>query len=276
MKKHLLIVIISLLITGGLSAQETQQFYVRMGFGTSLATASNLDQLYNYSSNGSAKSVSIVPVGFGRGFNGVAAFGYKFSKYVSVEMGLSQFIGLPKIADSVNNLPGGVSGEARLAGNMLSLIPSVVIRPGLSPVDPYARIGFILGVRPTINAKADFWNYSVNPSQETVAIRHYYGGVAAGLQAAVGVSWEVNTVISLYAEFAFNSISYSPMRSEIILYEQNGVDKLSELTLKQKETEYYNNINPDEEIPSNSPDKKLRTSLPFSNAGVNFGISFHF
>ena len=276
MKRHLLIVIISLVLTGGLTAQDTKQFYVRLGFGTSFATASNLDQLYNYSSNGSDRSVSIVPVGFGRGFTGVSAFGYKFSKYVSIEMGLSQFIGLPKIADSVNNVPGGASGEVRIAGNMLSLIPSVVIRAGLSPVDPYARVGFILGVRPTINAKADFWNSSTNPTQETIAIRHYYGGVAAGLQAAVGVSWEVSSIISLYAEFAFNSISYSPMFSEIILYEQNGVDKLSELTLKQKETEYYNNINPDEEIPSNSPDKQLRTSLPFSNAGVNLGISFHF
>jgi hypothetical protein len=161
-------------------------------------------------------------------------------------------------------------------GNMLSLLPAIVIRPGLGDVDPYARIGFILGIRPVINATADFTNASTNPPQESEAIRHYYGGVAAGLNAALGVSWTINALISLYAECNFSSINYSPKYSEVVFYEKNGVDQLSTLTVKQTKTEYYSNIRPDEEIPDTSPDKALRKSLPFSNAGISFGILFHF
>jgi hypothetical protein len=259
---------------GGL--MQAQDFYTRLGIGVSGGISSNLDLLYSYSNTGSGRQVTVVPVGFGRGFTGVAAFGYNVSKYISFEFGVSQFMGLPKYADSVMKFPGGFADQAYVKGNMLSLLPAIVIRPGLGDVDPYARIGFILGIRPVINATADFTNASTNPPQESEAIRHYYGGVAAGLNAALGVSWTINALISLYAECNFSSINYSPKYSEVVFYEKNGVDQLSTLTVKQTKTEYYSNIRPDEEIPDTSPDKALRKSLPFSNAGISFGILFHF
>jgi hypothetical protein len=255
---------------------QAQDFYTRLGVGVSAGISSNLDLLYSYSNTGSGRQVTVVPVGFGRGFTGVAAFGYNVSKYVSLEFGVSQFMGLPKFADSVMKFPGGTAGQAKVKGNMLSLQPAIVIRPGFKDIDPYARIGFILGIRPRVNATADFTNASTNPPQESEAIRQYYGGVAAGLNAALGVSWTINSLVSLYAECNFSSINYSPKYSEVISYEKNGVDQLSTLSVKQTKTEYYNNVRPDEEIPETSPDKALRKSLPFSNAGIAFGILFHF
>ncbi|MEI7981434.1 MAG: hypothetical protein WCI71_07250 [Bacteroidota bacterium] len=273
MKKHLLILVFFLCLSG---LTQAQNFYTRLGVGVSGGISSNLDLLYSYTNTGSGTMVTIVPVGFGRGFTGVAAFGYSPSKYFSMEFGISEFLGFPKYADSIMKLPGGSAAKALVQGNMLSLIPAIVLRPGFKTIDPYARIGFILGIRPTINATAEFTNASVNPAIESKAVRQYYGGVAAGLSAAIGVNWTINSVVSLYAEGFFNSINYSPRYSEVIFYEKNGVDQLSTLTVKQTKTEYYNNINPDEEIPETNPDKALRKSLPFSNAGIAFGILFHF
>jgi hypothetical protein len=220
--------------------------------------------------------VTVVPVGFGTGFTGVAAFGYAPSKYVSLEFGMSQFIGFPNIADSIIKVPGGSSVQAKIKGNMLALMPSIVLSPGLENLNPYARIGFILGIRPTVNATVDAVNGSTNPVEEIQAVRHFYGGVAAGMNGAMGVTWAIDPMISLYAELSFSSINYSPRSSEVVLYEKNGVDQLSTLTVKETKTEYYSNVYPDEQIPDTSPDKALRKSLPFSNAGMNFGIIFKF
>ena len=273
MKKHLLILVLFLSMGGLLQAQN---FYTRLGIGVSGGIASNLDLMYSYTNNGSGKMVTVVPVGFGRGFTGVAAFGYNASKYVSLEFGVSEFIGLPRYADSVMKFPGGSAVQAHIKGNMLSLNPAIVIHPGLGDVDPYARVGFILGIRPTVRATADFTNASMNPPDESQAIRQYYGGVAAGLNAALGVKWTVDPLISLFAECSFSSINYSPRYSEVIYYEKNGVDQLATLTVKQTKTEYYSNVHPDEVIPDTEPDKQLRKTLPFSNAGIAFGIMFNF
>jgi hypothetical protein len=273
MKKQLLILVLFLSLSGLMQAQN---FYTRLGIGVSGGISSNLDLLYSYSNTGSGLQVTVVPVGFGRGFTGVAAFGYKPSKFISLEFAVSEFIGLPKIADSIMKFPGGSAVQAKIKGNMLSLNPAIVISPGFEDINPYARIGFILGIRPVVTATADFTNASVYPAEESQAVRQYYGGVAAGLNAAMGVEWSVNTLVSLYVECAFSSINYSPNYSEVIFYEKNGVDQLSTLSVKQTKTEYYNNIRPDEEIPDTSPDKALRKSLPYSNAGINFGIVFHF
>jgi len=273
MKKHFLILIVFVSLTGLIQAQN---FYTRLGIGVAGGISSNLDLLYSYSNTGSSQTITAVPLGLGRGFTGVAAFGFNASKFISLEFGISQFIGLPKIADSVMKLPGGSAFEAKVKGNMLSLLPAIVLHPGFEILDPYARIGFILGIRPAINAIAKASNASTNPPEETEAIRHYYGGVAAGLNAAMGVTWKATSVVSLYAELGFSSINYSPKKSEVVFYEENSVDMLSTLTVKQTQTEYYGQINPDEVIPDTSPDKELRKSLPFSNAGMSFGILFNF
>ena len=273
MKKHLLILALFFLL-GGLA--QAQNFYTRLGVGVSGGISNNLDLLYSYSNNGSGRMVTVVPVGLGRGFTGVAAFGFNASKYISLEFGISEFIGLPKYADSVMKFPGGSAVQAHVKGNMLSLNPAIVIHPGLGDIDPYARIGFILGIRPTVRATADFTNASMNPPDESQAIRQYYGGVAAGLNAALGVKWTVDPLISLFAECSFSSINYSPRYSEVIYYEKNGVDQLATLTVKQTKTEYYSNVHPDEVIPDTEPDKQLRKTLPFSNAGIAFGIMFNF
>jgi len=270
------IVLVAVLFFSLFSLTQAQNFYTRLGVGVSGGTSSNLDILYSYSGTESDQVVTVVPVGFGRGFTGVAAFGYKPLKYLSLELGISQFMGLPRIADSVMKMPGGSAIEAKVKGNMLSLQPSIVIHPGFEKIDPYARIGFILGIRPVVNAMAKATISGTNPPVESEAIRHYYGGVAVGLNAAMGVNWTLNSLISVYAECSFNSINYSPKYSEVVFYEKDGVDQLSTLTVKETKTEYYGSIHPDEVIPDTSPDKQLRKSLPFSNAGFSMGILFNF
>jgi hypothetical protein len=273
MKKNLPFLFILLFLS---PLAQAQFYYARLGFGISGSISNNSDLLYSYSNNGSTRSVTAVPLGLGRGITGIAAFGFKPSKYIGIEIGLSEFVGLPRIADSVMDMPGGSNVEARVKGNMLCLTPAIVISPGLEKVDPYARLGLVIGLRPTINATVTYDRGSVNPPEEYKIVRQYYGNVALGLNAAMGVSWNISDLISLYAEFDFTNINYSPNYSEVILYEKSGVDQLSTLTVKQTKTEYHKSINPDAQIADTSPNQELKKTLPFSNAGLFFGITFNF
>lgn len=272
--RKLFTLLLAVLLTA--STASAQFCYTRLGIGISGSISSNRDLLYSYTSSGSGLTAKVVPLGLGRGFTGVAAFGFKPSKYIGLELGISEFIGLPRYADSLVNFPGGTNAEALIKGNMLSILPAIVISPGFEHIDPYARLGVAIGIRPRMYGQMTFTQASTNPPNEYKLLREYYGGVAVGLNAAMGVSWIVNDLISLYAEFTFTSINYTPKYSELIQYERNGVDELSTLTVKQTKTEYYNSINLNENVPDTSPDKELKKTIPFSNAGLAFGIAFHF
>ena len=99
---------------------RAQFYYARIGVGVSGSISSNRDLLYAYTNNGSSRTVTVVPLGLGRGFTGTAAFGFKPNKWLGIEIGISEFVGLPKVADSVLSLPGGTSAKAKVQGNMLS------------------------------------------------------------------------------------------------------------------------------------------------------------
>ncbi|MCK9219460.1 MAG: porin family protein [Bacteroidales bacterium] len=273
MKKSILLLLFVFVVSGIASAQK---FYGRVGVGLAGGTSSSLDMLYNYTNDGTSQKISVVPVDLGSGFTGSLAFGYMLNKYVGFEFGLSQFLGFPNSGDSTVSVPGGTSATAKIAGSMLSFVPSVVITAGLEKVNPYARFGMVIGVMPRMFYKYDATQASVYPAQQVEVIQKLYGSVALGYTASLGVDFNINKLISLYAEASFVGCTWSPRYSELTKYDLNGVDQLSSLNTKQKETEFFTTIDLNEQIPDTSPDKELRQTYPFDNAGVNIGIRFKF
>jgi len=272
MKKILLLALFALMLSGIVNAQK---FYTRIGIGLSGGTSSNLDMLYNYTDDGSQQSVQVVPVELGSGFTGSVAFGYMVKKYLGFELAVSQFIGFPNLGDSIMKFPGGTDITARIAGNMLSITPSVLITAGLDKVNPYARFGMVIGVLPTIFGKVEA-TQATNPPTDIVMIKKYYGGVALGYTAALGVDFNVSKLVSFYAEAVFQGVTWSPFYSEITKYTIGGVDHLGDLTTFQKETEYYSKLILNDYVSPDAPKKELRKTYPFDNAGVTFGVRFKF
>jgi len=272
MKKILLLVLFSLMLTGIVNAQK---FYTRLGIGLSGGTSSSLDMLYNYTDDGSTKSIHVVPVDLGSGFTGSVAFGYMVKKYLGFELAVSQFIGFPNLGDSIMKFPGGTDVTARITGNMLSITPSILITAGLEKVNPYARFGMVIGVLPNLYGRFEA-TQATNPPTDIVMIKKHYGGVALGYAAALGVDFNVSKLISFYAEATFQGITWSPFYSEIIKYTIGGVDHLGDLTTFQKETEYYSKLILNDYVSPDVPKKELRKTYPFDNAGVTLGVRFKF
>ena len=104
----------------------------------------------------------------------------------------------------------------------------------------------------------------------------YLGGISLGYAASGGVNININKLITLFVEVSFMHSTWSPSYSEVTEFSIDGVDKLSTLTEKQKKTEYYISLDLNEQIPTTSPNKALRQSIPFSTAGTMFGVKFTF
>lgn len=273
MKKILFMLLISFV---AMNTAQAQKFYARLGIGGGISTSSSFDMLYKYETDGSSRTISIVPVGLGSGFNGSASFGYMFSKYVGIDLSLNGFLGVPTSGDSVVQLLGGTQAGIKVAGALISVTPGVVITAGLDKVNPYARFGLQIGALPLMFARYTSENASVNPAQKTEATNGYYGGVALGYMATGGCDFRLSKLINLFAELTFAHATWSPSYSEIIEYTVNGEDKLSTLTVHQKKTDFVDKINSNTIPSANTPKQALRKTIPFSTASLNFGIKFRF
>jgi len=283
MKRTLLFLIISLISWTAIAQQEqvqsaqkkkTQKFYIGIGLGGGVSTASSFDMLYKYSGDPGNATVTIVPVGLGNGFNGSVYAGYWFNKYLGVELAVSEFLGLATKGDSVVHLVGANRATVKVRGSMLSIIPSIVISAGLNKVNPYARFGMQIGVLPNIVTKYSTDNASTNPPSTKEIYNDYYGGMALGYTAAGGVNFSINELLSFYVELQFVHSTWSPSHSEIVKYTVNGEDKLSSLTPWQKQADFVWEKYVNQPIDMSQPRQELRKTVPFSTASVNIGIKF--
>jgi hypothetical protein len=259
-----------------LNLAQAQKFYARVGFGGGISTSASFDMLYKYENDGSSRTVSVVPVGLGTGFNGNLSFGYMFSKYIGIDLTVNGFLGLPSKGDSVVHLLGSTQADIKVAGYLVSVTPGVVITAGLEKINPYARFGLQIGAVPIMLARYSSENASVNPAQTINITNGYYGGVALGYTATGGCEFNINKLINLFAELTFSHATWSPSYSEIIEYKVNGEDKLSTLTVHQKKTDFIDKIILNSSTSPDSPKKALRKTYPFSTASINFGIKFRF
>ena len=78
-------------------------------------------------------------------------------------------------------------------------------------------------------------------------------------------------------EVCFIAQAWAPTKGKLTLYKLNGQDKLSTLTVSDRETEYSStlsgtNTNPD----PNSPSKQLKSYLPMSSVILNVGYHLTF
>jgi hypothetical protein len=58
-------------------------------------------------------------------------------------------------------------------------------------------------------------------------------------------------------------------------YSVNRVDEFSTLTTKQKEIVFVKSYDKNETIPSDSPNKQLKASFPFTGIGLDIGIKIN-
>ena len=265
------ILLLGLLFVG--TSIRAQNFYVRGGLGCAVSTSANIIMDYTYQpGTGNIENTVAKKGGYGTGLPIVVAGGYTLNKYLGLEFGIDYFFGFSY--KSVSDLQSFTT-EYKRHGQMLSLVPAVVIMfPQTGKIQPYARLGLKLGILNTVTT-----NYSRPQSGSTQSLvweSKDYGGVAVGVQAAVGAEYTMNKRMSFFGEVQLDGISYAPKHGKYTEYTLDGTDKLPIMTVQQKQWNYMKELDPSKTIPDTQTDEKPMVNHKFGNAALVVGVKIKF
>ena len=274
MKKVYLLVLAIGMMAGTLQAQN---IYIRLGVGGGVGLKQYESyNWYNETETNSADNIEIKSMGLGSGLNVNLGLGYKLSNYVAIELGVNEFIGLnKKIEQSSSSGSYNNAYEDKMSGMMLQIVPAIVITPGLEKINPYARLGVIIGVMPSVTSNfTSTYDYVPDLKASTVSEgkTKLSGGLPLGFTAAGGASFSLGEKLDFFAELVFNGITYAPSKGKLKEWTIDGVDQLPTATTKEKEWTFEKEFDANENIPDGSPDKVAKASYNFSNVELNIGI----
>jgi hypothetical protein len=160
---------------------------------------------------------------------------------------------------------------------MLSLVPAFVMTFPLDKIHPYARLGLKLGVMNSIVYQHHDIQISY-PEKATETIidskNKNYGGIALGVQAAVGTDYDISDKISIFGEVQVDGISYSPKHGKILEYSQDGVDQMGDRTVKENNWDFLKEVDGSKTIPDDQPNESPRVNYHFGNVGLIVGIKY--
>jgi hypothetical protein len=170
--------------------------------------------------------------------------------------------------------------------SLFIISPSVIVSAGLEVVNPYAKFGMSIGFgsfnREESTTLTDRLVIPGLPDSVLVTNsfmkEEFSGGVSIGFNATLGCAFRLDEKMSFFAEFNFINMTYAPDKSEITEYTIKGVDNLPTLTVKQKQTNYYETLQttPLTSIPNTAPNQALKQTYSLGSIGLNIGMKINF
>lgn len=205
------------------------------------------------------------------------------------ELGMSYLIGAKTtgihtnidVSDNTFPITTTAENERTYSANMFRINPSIIISSGMEGINPYAKFGMIFGFA-SINREDNNTSSAFYSSSDTTIITKTAltmkadGGVAIGFSAAFGCNFMINSNLSFFGEFNLVSLSYAPTKSEITSYSVDGEDILSNMTIAQKQIEYYDILKPNSTQTKDMPSQLLKKSISLGSIGLNIGMKINF
>lgn len=250
---------------------SAQRSYANINIGYAFqSSAQNIAGFNNFSSNGgnSLRHYEQINLSLGKGAQLGGALGYMFNPHIGMELGLNYLRGTQIDATRSNN--NGYTNYHFWA-NQFRFNPTLVLATGMEKINPYAKFGLVLGIGSVHQTINDYEGNDI----ENIEIKSN-GGTAVGFNSAIGALFNLKENVNLFAEISLMNLSYAPSKSLLTKDEVNGVDRLPFMTTSQKEGEYVDSytIDPNNQRPNSIPSLSLKTKMPFSSIGFNFGLQF--
>jgi hypothetical protein len=209
----------------------------------------------NSTATGMTNSVEGVFGSFGEGFKFGASAGYMFNKNLGTELSLSYWLG--KTFEFTSKYPTA-SSTYKWSGSGFVGVPSIVLSANMETINPYARLGLVLGiVKVKHDKKAEETGLIVQYTQEET------GNLAFGYVGALGIVVPAGGIVDFFTEVALHSVTFSPSQNEVTKYTVNGVDRLASLT--PRVFEYKDSYNTRETYTT------VGVRRPFSSIGIVVG-----
>lgn len=238
MKKYLPLVVCFLIAPAIASAQP----YLRGGFGYGLSLGSSRIAT-STNSVSSVTSYEELYGSYGEGFTLGAAFGLPLYSHIKGELGISYTIGTSFKENDMT--PQGLITRVS-TGSLFSVTPSVLVTTQIGEVEPFARVGCIIGI-PTLKIEESGYD---NDKEE------YSGNIALGFTGGLGVIIPLRGKLSFCGELSFTNIAWGPNE-----YTYTNWPSGETGTVQLKES-----FNENEQNTEGAP------SIPFGTIGVTVGL----
>jgi len=209
-------------------------------------------------------------VSLGKGLNFGGAIGYMFTKNIGAELGITYLIGGKNKAQDKSQYTDETK-DYTLSSKMLRINPSFILSSDFKNIEPYAKFGILFGYG-SIKYEYNYNSYGdVQYWTETLN-----GAIAIGLNAGVGLSYKLNSHLSLFGEIIMVNLSYAPTNGKITKATYDGTDVLPYYTTSEKETIFVDSYTSDGTSDTTQPAKTLKQKFPFGSIGFNAGLKFSF
>lgn len=108
------------------------------------------------------------------------------------------------------------------------------------------------------------------------SIQEIKGRVSLGFIAGVDYKLYSSERFLFAINMNYRNVDFVTKNAEMILYEVNGVDRLSSLIEQKSKTEYVKEISSDDNQDNTKPLKELEYKLPFNSVSIGLNLSFKF
>lgn len=304
MKKNVLIVCLILICGTQLFAQKKWFVSFNSGYAHNMSSQNlynedlglyfiNYIDHYNEEDNSYYGNYEQNNTSLGKGTNFALSAGYMFNDLFGVEMGFSYLFGGKTVSNyeyyakylyyDDNWEPEYYNYshcyENVISSQMFRINPSLLFSVGNKTINPYAKVGLILGLGSIIYERTALIEdeYDNQNDQTSIKIK-MNGGISLGCSATLGLNYNIGKNISLFGEVNLISMSYAPKKGKIIDYKENGKNELNELTTSEKEINFVNeyDYSSDDNESDYEPSTMLQYKFPFSSIGLNVGVKIKF
>lgn len=280
MKLRLFVLFLAFITSGSIFSQS---FYVKLhsGYGVGTSTQNVYDykrvetSQTAYSIDQKSKSYS-----YGSGIYFGGNFGYFISSSVGIDLELQYLSGSGVSYRYDYTFANGNMENDNIEnhGNAFMISPSVLLKTELSVLKPYLKLGPVISFA-SITNKINADIYDSNTKTKAFIDRDVLnnGGIAIGLNASLGIAYEILQNTEIFVELNSKNISYSPTKGEVTKFNYNGADQLNRISISLKQTNYeesmhYSTSGND----SNQPYTQIKTDYPFSSLTFSLGFSYGF
>ncbi len=240
---------------------------IHAGYAFCMAPA-NLPGFYHHTNGDNFHSYEQVNVSLSRGLNAGVDIGTMLDEHIGIQLGFNFLGGARSRATLVE--PNGHT-DMTIWSNMMMVTPAIILATNAGKLKPYGRFGVIFG-RGAIHRINDEIDGNDRIYTRTVSD----GGIAVGLNSAIGVMAGIGTRMSLFVELSMVNMSYAPKTTRVTEMTVNGADGLPFMTTREKQTDYYREYSRNDNPPDYEPTKALKQSMPYSSLGINIGLNIPF
>jgi opacity protein-like surface antigen len=262
--------VITLLQGAALSAQTKKGLFFSINTGYNFRMSSMTGVVTNseivFFNGDFLQKQENISLSLGKGFQIGGAVGYMFNKNIGAELGINYLSGAKTEYKEANY--DGTRFSNAISANMLQFRPTLVMALGMEKIDPYAKFGLLIGTGSIIDERIR--TSGINTTKYKAI---FDGSAAFGLQAALGLSYNLNANIALFGELNMVNLTYTPTKGKITEFIVNGVDQLSNVPTDIELYDSYGSSAPIS-IDPNTPIRQLKQSFPFGSFGFNFGVKY--